>query len=101
MTENTLPKNRAVVINQNLPVLILFALVLIAGSITFKRYGESWDENLLQIYAEQSIKSYSTWFDKAEVEFEHENLRHYGPLLCDVRLWHFKILRRFHPPSRR
>lgn len=67
-------------LKRNLPVLLLFALILLAGLLTFDQYGESWDENLLQIYAEQSIESYSTWAQKGKVEFEHDNLKHYGPV---------------------
>jgi hypothetical protein len=64
---------------QNTAVLLIFSLCLFAGLLTFKQYGASWDENLLQIYADQSLKSYSTWQTKGEVEFEHDNLKHYGP----------------------
>ena len=67
-------------LKRNLPVLLLFSLILLAGLLTFRQYGESWDENLLQIYAGQSIESYSTWAQKGEVEFEHDNLKHYGPV---------------------
>lgn len=79
MTVESVITKRSTFFQQNLPVLIIFALILLFGLLTFENYGESWDENLLQIYAEQSIKSHSTWMEKGEVEFEHENLRHYGP----------------------
>lgn len=64
---------------QNTAVWLIFGICLFAGLLTFKQYGASWDENLLQIYADQSLKSYSTWQNKGEVKFEHDNLKHYGP----------------------
>jgi hypothetical protein len=66
-------------LKQNAVVLLVFGLCLLAGLLTFKQYGASWDENLLQIYADQSLKSYSTWRNKGDISFEHDNLKHYGP----------------------
>jgi hypothetical protein len=64
---------------QNTVVLLIFGLCLFTGLLIFNHYGASWDEDLLQIYADQSLKLYSTWQNKGEVEFEHDNLKHYGP----------------------
>lgn len=45
----------------------------------FDDYGASWDENIMQVYADQSLKNYAEWRDKGEIKLEHETLQYYGP----------------------
>ena len=64
---------------QNLWVLSLFFVCLLAGLFMFNDYGASWDENIMQVYADQSLKNYAEWREQGGVKLEHETLQYYGP----------------------
>ncbi|MBI3167492.1 MAG: hypothetical protein HYZ22_03385 [Chloroflexi bacterium] len=64
---------------QNLWVLSLFFVCLLVGLVVFNDYGASWDENIMQVYADQSLKNYVEWREQGEVKLEHETLQYYGP----------------------
>ncbi|RJP53110.1 MAG: hypothetical protein C4557_05085 [Anaerolineaceae bacterium] len=64
---------------QNLWVLSVFFVCLLAGLIVFNDYGASWDENIMQVYADQSLKNYVEWREQGEIKIEHETLQYYGP----------------------
>ncbi len=64
---------------QDFVVLCVFLICLLAGLFMFNDYGASWDENIMQVYADQSFENYAQWFNKGEVKLEHETLQYYGP----------------------
>lgn len=64
---------------QDLLVLFVFLACLLAGLVMFNDYGASWDENIMQVYADQSLENYDRWYEKGEVKLEHETLQYYGP----------------------
>ncbi|HLF73964.1 MAG TPA: hypothetical protein VI524_06445 [Anaerolineales bacterium] len=70
-------------IKQNLPLILLLALNLLIGALTFSNYGESWDVNGLSRYADSSLSLYSGLFGEGEVAPDslQDELRlgHYGP----------------------
>ncbi len=64
---------------QTLWTLLAFFIILLAGLFAFNDYGASWDENIMQVYADQSLKNYGEWRNRGEVKLEHETLQYYGP----------------------
>lgn len=64
---------------QTLWTLFAFFACLLAGLFMFDDYGASWDENIMQVYADQSLKNYAEWREQGEVKLEHETLQYYGP----------------------
>lgn len=58
------------------PVVCLVFLGLIVGLLTLDDYGESWDENLLYSYADDSLSAYNIW-DWWEGDVVLQD--HYGP----------------------
>jgi hypothetical protein len=66
---------------KDIAMFFIFILLLLAGLLTFNEYGKSWDEEVMQIYADQSLHSYSTWYERGRVSFEHDILKYYGPFL--------------------
>jgi len=61
------------------PVLLLIAVNLVVGVVTVRQFGESWDENSLLIYAEQSLDAYKGLFEEAYEPVYDPALRFYGP----------------------
>lgn len=52
---------------QDLLVLFVFLACLLAGLVMFNDYGASWDENIMQVYADQSLENYDRWYEKGTV----------------------------------
>jgi hypothetical protein len=65
---------------RNMPILILLVINLIIGVITFRSYGESWDEASLRNYADQSLTAYRKWINPSFTPiFGNGDLVYYGP----------------------
>jgi hypothetical protein len=64
---------------QNLALTILLALSLLIGLITFKDYGESWDELKLYDYASDSLKAYGMWPQHGTIPVTGDHFENYGP----------------------
>ena len=47
--------------SERFPLIILMTIALLIGMITFRNYGESWDDLQLYKYADNSLAAYSTW----------------------------------------
>lgn len=65
--------------NKYNPFLIILAVGLLAGVLTFNRYGESWDEESMQKYAVKSLAAYDTWSEQGVLNLGREDLAYYGP----------------------
>ena len=63
--------------NSSLPILL--AISLIIGLLTFKDYGESWDELKLYDYASDSLKAYMTWPQHGTIPVTGDHFENYGP----------------------
>lgn len=68
------------------PVLI-FAVIFIAGLLTFDDYGQSWDEDSLQTYAVKSLNAYATWREEGIVNLTRDDLAFYGPAYVMLVEW--------------
>lgn len=64
---------------QQRSILILLAAGLLLGMLTFRNYGESWDDLSLQKYAAKSLRAYSTWLTQGQTNLTREDLGYYGP----------------------
>ena len=64
---------------QNLPLTILLALSLLIGLLTFKDYGESWDELKLYDYASDSLAAYRMWPQHGTIPVTGDHFENYGP----------------------
>jgi hypothetical protein len=64
---------------QNLPLTILLALSLLIGLLTFKDYGESWDELKLYDYASDSLTAYGMWPQHGIIPVTGDHFENYGP----------------------
>ncbi|HEX9333086.1 MAG TPA: hypothetical protein VF896_14435 [Anaerolineales bacterium] len=64
---------------QNLPLTILLVLSLLIGFLTFKDYGESWDELKLYDYAKDSLKAYIIWPQHGTIPVTGDHFENYGP----------------------
>ena len=64
---------------QNLPLTILLALSLLIGLLTFKDYGESWDELKLYDYASDSLEAYVMWPQYGTIPVTGDHFENYGP----------------------
>jgi hypothetical protein len=69
---------------QNLPLIILLALSLLIGLLTFKDYGESWDELKLYDYASDSLKAYEMWPQHGTIPVTGDHFENYGPAFMMV-----------------
>ena len=69
-----------------IPVFI-FAIILIAGLLTFDNYGQSWDEDSLQTYSIKSLNAYSTWREEGIVNLTRDDLAFYGPAYVMLVEW--------------
>jgi hypothetical protein len=63
----------------NLPLTILLALSLLIGLLTFKDYGESWDELKLYDYASDSLEAYRLWPQHGTIPVTGDHFENYGP----------------------
>jgi hypothetical protein len=62
------------------PISILLLVALTTGLLTFRAYGESFDESEIFWYGEYSLKAYPKVLRGHTVQdFELPNLNHYGP----------------------
>jgi len=57
----------------------LLALCLLIGLLTFRDYGESWDDHSLQKYADYSLRTYATWREQGQMPITPKDLGNYGP----------------------
>jgi hypothetical protein len=64
---------------QNLPLTTLLALSLLIGLLTFKNYGESWDELKLYDYASDSLEAYGMWPQHGTIPVTGDHFENYGP----------------------
>jgi len=64
---------------QNPALTILLALSLLIGLITFKDYGESWDELKLYDYASDSLEAYGMWPQHGTIPVTGDHFENYGP----------------------
>jgi hypothetical protein len=64
---------------KNLPILSLLTLSLLVGLLTFRQYGESWDELQFYKYADHALESYCTWYQRGEVIYTGNTYDQYGP----------------------
>ena len=64
---------------QNLSPTILLALSLLIGLLTFRDYGESWDELKLYDYASDSLRAYVTWSQHGTIPVTGDRFENYGP----------------------
>jgi hypothetical protein len=64
---------------QKLPLTILLALSLLIGLLTFKDYGESWDELKLYDYASDSLEAYVMWPQHGTIPVTGDHFENYGP----------------------
>ena len=64
---------------QNLPLTILLAISLLIGLLTFKDYGESWDELKLYDYASDSLEAYEMWPQHGAIPVTGDHFENYGP----------------------
>src|SRR5215217_139743 len=64
---------------QNLPLTILLGISLLIGLLTFKDYGESWDELKLYDYAADSLRAYVTWSQHGTIPITGDRFENYGP----------------------
>ena len=60
-------------------ILILMVAALIIGIIFLRQYGESWDELQFFKYADNAIKSYSTWPTTGDIPLTGNTYDNYGP----------------------
>ena len=65
--------------SERFPIILLITVALIAGILTVRNYGESWDELQLFKYAENSIAAYSTWLRSGEIPITGGYFENYGP----------------------
>jgi len=59
--------------------LILMTIALVIGMITFRNYGESWDELNLYKYAERSLEAYVAWPLHGVIPVTGDRFENYGP----------------------
>ena len=64
---------------QTLPLTILLTLSLLIGFLTFRDYGESWDELKLYDYAGDSLRAYATWAQHGTIPVTGDRFENYGP----------------------
>lgn len=72
-------ENKEKFIKYDLFVISILLICLAVGLFVFNDYGASWDENIMQVYADQSLNNYSEWRNNGEIKLEHETLQYYGP----------------------
>jgi hypothetical protein len=63
----------------NRSLIILFTLSFVIGILTFKDYGESWDELKLYDYASDSLKAYLMWPQHGTIPVTGDHFENYGP----------------------
>ncbi len=61
----------------SLPIVFLIAAIL--GILITRHYGESWDELQFYKYADNAIKSYSTWPRTGDIPLTGNTYDNYGP----------------------
>jgi hypothetical protein len=62
------------------PLLVLVVISLSIGLLTFRHYGESWDEHNFLLYAGESLEAYRNISDPGfSLQFQDPTLRFYGP----------------------
>jgi len=62
------------------PILLLVLFNLIIGAITYKNFGDSYDETRIREYAIQSLVAYKSWIMPSySPNFGGDDLRYYGP----------------------
>lgn len=64
---------------ENLPIIVLLAAGLLLGLVTFRQYGESWDEQQFFKYADRALEAYSTWPRTGTVPLTGNTYDNYGP----------------------
>ena len=65
--------------SEHFQFLILMTIALVIGMITFRNYGESWDELNLYKYAERSLEAYTTWPQRGVIPVTGDRFENYGP----------------------
>jgi len=60
-------------------MLILIVAALFVGVVILRQYGESWDELQFFKYADNAIKSYSTWPRTGDIPLTGNTYDNYGP----------------------
>jgi hypothetical protein len=63
----------------NRSLIILFTLSFVIGILTFRDYGESWDELKLYDYASDSLKAYLIWPQHGTIPVTGDHFENYGP----------------------
>lgn len=66
-------------LKEHLPLLLLLTVALAAVLITFRDYGESWDEYDIRQYADYSVAAYRFILHPQDLQPFHTNLNYYGP----------------------
>src|SRR5215211_6377519 len=64
---------------RNRSLSILLAISLLIGLLTFKDFGESWDELKLYDYASDSLKAYTMWPQHGTLPITGDHFENYGP----------------------
>ena len=64
---------------EHLPFRALMKVALLVGIITFRNYGESWDELNLYKYAARSLEAYVTWPQHGSIPVTGDHFENYGP----------------------
>ncbi len=64
---------------QQIHIIILMVVALIVGLFILRHYGESWDELQFFKYADNAIKSYSTWPATGDIPLTGNTYDNYGP----------------------
>src|SRR5688500_12041374 len=65
--------------SEHFQFLILMTVALVIGVITFRSYGESWDELNLYKYAEHSLEAYVAWPLHGVIPVTGDRFENYGP----------------------
>jgi hypothetical protein len=64
---------------ENRAIILLLAAGLVLGLLTFRFYGESWDEQQFFKYADRALEAYSTWPRTGSVALTGNTYDNYGP----------------------
>ncbi len=64
---------------ENRPIILLLSAGLLLGILTFRQYGESWDEQQFFKYADRALEAYSTWPRTGTVPLTGNTYDNYGP----------------------
>ncbi len=61
------------------PIILLLLIALLIAILTLTQYGESWDELQFFKYADNALKSYSTWPLTGTIPLTGNTYDNYGP----------------------